>query len=199
MFSTAERIWDETGVETVYVLGSIEIMGQGGQVQRVRGVYEPGKRIIIQADNLRCSIDQIADHEIFHDKAFQTPGLIREIEDKIALRYGREEFNRVVDTYIERLRGIVDIAEDASLEEIEAAYQTVLEEIYADAYAGINAFGAHEQNSIHIQRNVVKITGEEIIVKDTKTAAGDRYVYVSPEMESLLKEYYRECVWQADA
>lgn len=143
MFSTAERIWDETGVETVYVLGGIEIMGQGGQVQRVRGVYESGKRIIIQADNLRCSIDQIADHEIFHDKAFQTPGLIREIEDKIALRYGREEFNRVVDTYIQRLRGIVDVTEDAGIEEIEAAYQAVLEEIYADAYAGINAFGTN--------------------------------------------------------
>nr|WP_325180700.1 site-specific integrase [uncultured Oscillibacter sp.] len=57
----------------------------------------------------------------------------------------------------------------------------------------------YERKSIHIQRNVVKITGEDIIVKDTKTAAGDRYVYFSPEMESLLKEYYRECVWQADA
>ena len=56
-----------------------------------------------------------------------------------------------------------------------------------------------EKSSIHIQRNVVKITGEDIIVKDTKTAAGDRYVYFSPEMESLLKEYHRECVWQADA
>nr|WP_325178521.1 site-specific integrase [uncultured Oscillibacter sp.] len=57
----------------------------------------------------------------------------------------------------------------------------------------------YERKSIHIQRNVVKITGEDIIVKDTKTAAGDRYVYFSPEVESLLKEYYRECVWQADA
>lgn len=57
----------------------------------------------------------------------------------------------------------------------------------------------YEKNSIHIQRNVVKITGEDIIVKDTKTAAGARYVYFSPEMESLLKEYHRECVWQANA
>lgn len=57
----------------------------------------------------------------------------------------------------------------------------------------------YERKSIHIRRNVVKITGEDIIVKDTKSAAGDRYVYFSPEMESLLKEYYRECVWQADA
>lgn len=143
MFSTAERIWDETGVETVYVLGSIEVAEGDGQTVRVRGVYEPEKRIVIQADNLRCTIDQIADHEIFHDKAFQTPGLVREIEDRIAERYGREEFNRVVDTYIQRLRGVVDLPEDASGEEIEAAYLAVLEEIYADAYAGINAFGAN--------------------------------------------------------
>ena len=143
MFSTAERIWDETGVETVYVLGSIEVAEGDGQTVRVRGVYEPEKRIVIQADNLRCTIDQIADHEIFHDKAFRTPGLVREIEDRITERYGREEFNRVVDTYIQRLRGVVDLPEDASGEEIGAAYLAVLEEICADAYAGINAFGAN--------------------------------------------------------
>ena len=56
-----------------------------------------------------------------------------------------------------------------------------------------------ERNSIHIQRNVVKLTGEEVFTKPPKTAAGDRYVYFSPEMESLLKEYRRECDWQADA
>lgn len=143
MFSTAERVWDETGVETAYVLGGIEVMDRDGQSRRVRGVYERGKRIIIQADNMRCTIDQIADHEVFHDKAFQTPGLIREIEDKITRMYGREAFNRVVDIYIQRLRGIVDVPEDASGEEIEAAFEAVLEEIYADAYAGINAFGAN--------------------------------------------------------
>lgn len=32
----------------------------------------------------------------------------------------------------------------------------------------------YEKNSIHIQRNVVKIAGEDIIVKDTKATAGDR-------------------------
>ena len=55
------------------------------------------------------------------------------------------------------------------------------------------------ERSIHIQRNVVKITGEEIIVKDTKTSSGDRYVYFSPEMESLLREYHRECAWETEA
>ena len=46
-----------------------------------------------------------------------------------------------------------------------------------------------QERSIHIQRNVVKVTGEDIIIKETKTAAGDRYVYFSLEMESLLREF----------
>ena len=53
--------------------------------------------------------------------------------------------------------------------------------------------------SIHIQRNVVKVTGEEIFAKETKTVAGDRYVYFFLEMESLLQEFQRECVWETEA
>ena len=55
------------------------------------------------------------------------------------------------------------------------------------------------ERSIHIQRNVVKVTGEDIIVKETKTSSGDRYVYFSSEMESLLREYRRECEWETEA
>ena len=49
------------------------------------------------------------------------------------------------------------------------------------------------EKSIHICRNVVKVTGEDIIVKEPKTAAGDRYVYFSLEIASLLKEYQSFC------
>ena len=52
-----------------------------------------------------------------------------------------------------------------------------------------------EQRSIHICRNAVKVTDEEIFVKEPKTRAGDRYVYFSAEMESLLREYQRECAY----
>ena len=50
-----------------------------------------------------------------------------------------------------------------------------------------------EQRSIHICRSAVKITGDEIFVKEPKTRSGDRYVYFSAEMESLLREYRRAC------
>ena len=49
------------------------------------------------------------------------------------------------------------------------------------------------EKSIHICRNVVKVTGEDILVKEPKTTAGDRYVYFSLEMASLLKEYRSFC------
>ena len=52
-----------------------------------------------------------------------------------------------------------------------------------------------EQRSIHICRSAVKITGDEIFVKEPKTRAGDRYVYFSAEMESLLREYRQECAY----
>ena len=57
----------------------------------------------------------------------------------------------------------------------------------------------YQDRSIHIQRNVVKVTGEEILVKAPKTIAGDRYVYFSAEMESLLREYRRECEWETES
>ena len=46
-----------------------------------------------------------------------------------------------------------------------------------------------QERFIHIQRNVVKVTGEEIIVKDAKLLAGDWYVYFSLETGSLLQEF----------
>ncbi len=141
--TTAKRVQEETGITPSFVLGQIPV-NTGSGITRVRGVYSPGS-IIIQADHMRLTTDQIADHEIFHDKATQTPGLIRELEDRIVERYGPEEFGKIVETYIQKLRGVIDIPENASPDEIDEAYLAVMEEIMADAYAGINAFAAHAE------------------------------------------------------
>lgn len=45
----------------------------------------------------------------------------------------------------------------------------------------------------------MKVTDEEIFTKAPKTVSGDRYVYFSLEMESLLREYHQECVWETEA
>lgn len=142
--ATAERVYQETGLPVTFVLGSIPVKTASGGVRNVRGVYG-ADRIILQADNLRVTTDQIADHEIYHDKAFQTPGLNRDIEEQIMAQYSAEEFADVVRTYVEKLRGVVDLPANASAAEIDEAVLAIKEEIFADAYAGINSFGAHAE------------------------------------------------------
>ncbi len=50
--------------------------------------------------------------------------------------------------------------------------------------------------TLHIQRTVVKLSGEKIFTKPPKTASGDRLVYLSQEMCRLLRAWKRECAWQ---
>ena len=87
----------------------------------------------------------------------------------------------------------------AALEEESIKYETFFKLIIATGMrrgecCGLKWYDVNfNERSIHICRNVVKVTGEDIIVKEPKTAAGDRYVYFSAEMASLLKEYRKFC------
>ena len=92
----------------------------------------------------------------------------------------------------------------AALEEESLKYETYFKLIIATGMRRGECCGLQwgdinwQERSIHIQRNVVKVTGEEIIVKETKTMAGDRYVYFSLEMGSLLREFQQECSWETE-
>ena len=121
LISTAEQVRGVTGREVRYVLGSIEVRTTDGETRRVRGVWQPSGDIIIQADNLRVSPQQIADHEIYHELAAQDTGLDYTVEERIREQFGEEEFARVVETYIQKLHGIVDLPANASESEFEAA------------------------------------------------------------------------------
>lgn len=156
LISTAEQVRGATGRDVQYVLGSIEVRTADGNTRRVRGVWQPGGDIIIQADNLRVSPQQIADHEIYHDLAAQDTGLDYTVEERIREQFGEEEFARVVETYIQKLHGIVDLPANASESEFEAALARIKQEIFADAYAGINAFGAHAERFADPTRETVK-------------------------------------------
>lgn len=179
MQATAERVWYETGKEVTYVLGRIELEGGDGELHYVRGVYSENG-IILQADNMRLSIDQIADHEIFHDKAAQSPGLLSQIEERIVERYGREELDKALDTYIRKLRGVIDMPENATQFAMDNALQAVLEEVFADAYAGINAFSARAER---FNETVEQALNERGIGRGTQTDAATEQTTGPPEGE----------------
>lgn len=177
----AERIQRETGKKITMVLGAIPVRTKGG-VQRVRGVWASGG-IIIQADNLNVSASQIASHEIFHEYADQNPGLIQAVEQSIREKYSEEEFDRVLDAYIRKLRGIIDIPENAADYEVEQALLDIKNEIFADAYADINAFG---EKAGKYQENV-RQTLEDRGIVDTgrETAAATERRTGPPEKFSV--------------
>lgn len=192
--ATAERVRQETGLAVTYVLGSIPVRDAGGVVRNVRGVYT-ADQIILQADNLRVTTDQIADHEIFHDKAFQTPGLVRDVELRIMEQFTPEEFAGVVQTYVEKLRGVVDVPANATPDEIDEALAVIKEEIMADAYAGINAFSAHAerfQGAVEETLEEKGIGRETAAATDRTTGPPDRYSYGGKNANRADSESQRE-------
>lgn len=196
LISTAERVRGVTGREVRYVLGSIEVRTTAGETRRVRGVWQPRGDIIIQADNLRVSPQQIADHEIYHELAVQDTGLDYTVEERIREQFGEEEFARVVETYIQKLHGIVDLPANASESEFEAALARIKQEIFADAYAGINAFGAHAERFAEPARETVRERAG--LSRENENATRDR---TGPPAErySIDEEYATELeLWNRD-
>ena len=181
----AEDVYWRTGKEVEYVLGALEVYGSDGSTRRVRGVWREDGAIIIQADNMRVSAQQIAEHETYHEIAAQNPGTDYAVEERIREQFGEEEFARVVENYIQKLHGIVDLPADAGEAEFEAALARVKQEIYADAYAGINAFGAHAERFRDVARETVEERtrgeyrgdNEEATRSTTGPPAGERYSY----------------------
>lgn len=79
----------------------------------VRGLITDSK-IVVQADRTRLSAAQVAEHELYHSAAETSPGTNWYCEQKIKDKYGEKEFNKVVEKYIEKLRGIIDIPENVA-------------------------------------------------------------------------------------
>lgn len=160
---TVNRLEEESGKHVTVVLGQIQIKTKSG-LKKVRGVYN-NDGIILQADNLNLMAGQIGNHELMHHYIRENPGLAQQVEDEIVGQYGREEMSRTIDKYIERLRGVVDLQEGMTDREYNEALQRVKDEIICDAYAGINAFGAHAERYQEPTQRVMQRRG---IIREPK-------------------------------
>lgn len=166
-------VYRRTGQRVTFVVGNIQVRA-AGKTRAVRGVWTPGG-IYVQADNAGYSAAQIAAHEVYHDLAANTPGLDADVKQRIIERYGEDEFRRVAQVYIERLRGVYDVPDGAEYDPalMDTYFGSILQEIYADAYAGINAFGAHAERFADAARvTVAERTG--VATGETEAATRNR-------------------------
>ena len=166
-------VYRRTGQRVTFVVGNIQVRA-AGKTRAVRGVWTPGG-IYVQADNAGYSAAQIAAHEVYHDLAANTPGLDADVKQRIIERYGEDEFRRVAQVYIERLRGVYNVPDGAEHDPalMDTYFASILQEIYADAYAGINAFGAHAERFADAARvTVAERTG--MATGETEAATRNR-------------------------
>ena len=137
MRQTAAAVEKATGCEVVYVLKGIEL--QTGDF--ARGVYT-GDRIIIQCDHNKLSVKKIGAHEAFHAFAARDRGLVSRLRERILEAGGGKALDETLGIYIQKLAKSVGLRENMDADSYEAAMNKIVEEIFADAYAGINAYGA---------------------------------------------------------
>ena len=183
MSQLADRIHNETDKGVTYVMGRIQIRHSDGTVGYARGVIT-GDRIIVQADHLRIPMEQIADHEAYHAKVDATSrALNEEIRRHIIETFSEEQYRAVLETYVKQLRCVYNLTEAKTVEEYEETLNIIEEEIFADAYAGINAFGAGADqftgavNERMDQLYMGKIRNQDNGTEEPTGPPSDRYSY----------------------
>lgn len=169
MVQVAQEVQKKTGATVTYVMGGMEVTHTDGSVGKVRGVQMPGQ-IIVQADHSKLSVEQIANHEAFHELASRDVEMVRTAEERIKARYDTDEFNAVVATYIQKLQGVIDIPANGTAEQINEAFYRIMEEICADAYAGINAFGVQASQYQETIQELVQERGTVAPSRETAKA-----------------------------
>lgn len=191
MSQLADRIYNETGKGVTYVMGRIQIRHSDGTVGYARGVIT-GDRIIIQADNLRVPMEQIADHEAYHAKVDATSrALNEEIRRHIIETFSEEQYRAVLETYVKQLRCVYNLTEARTVEEYEETMNIIEEEIFADAYAGINAFSAGADqftgavNERMDQLYMGKIRNQDNGTEEPTGPPADRFSYEDQQRHSL--------------
>ncbi len=130
-----ERAFRLTGLRPTFVLGSIEFRQGNGALRRARGAYN-GQYLVIQCDSATATVTQLGLHEAWHALSRYAPGMIRAAEERIRAQYDEAAFARVVDIYTEKLAGTVNFSESMTEDKYERALDALLDEIFADAYAG---------------------------------------------------------------
>lgn len=126
----AERFLKAEGFEKVkFVLGAMEIRdGRSGQVVKAEGFID-GANVWIRADSKLYTMHQLAAHESFHMASQMDQNLRSRLANRLMEEYG-VEFDEMIAKYIEAYQGCYGLEDPDAWDYIE--------EILADAYAGMN-------------------------------------------------------------
>lgn len=113
-----------------FTVGSISVENQRAKVTRYVDGAAVGDTVWVNATAKKWSVQQLADHEAFHRQVQDAPYLLDSVRAVLADELGDSGIRELAQRYAEAYEGCYDGAE----------LDAYIEEICADAYAGMDRF-----------------------------------------------------------
>lgn len=123
------RVYSVTGKHLRFVVGMMEIHGTR-DVHPIKGV-RTDTDIIVKADHPYLTPTKIALHEMFHELVAQYPQLRERAWESTRNKFTDQQIGEIADLY------------RTNLQDVYSTDEAIMDEVLADAYAGINMFGAN--------------------------------------------------------
>lgn len=190
----------EQGAKVVFFRGDLEIVEpQTGKAVKAEGLLQTNEdgsvTYYIREDKINRPAEKIYRHEEFHQLAQNKTGLMAELVRLLESKYGTQELAALVNRYVEAYDGIYGrFDESMTADEQEKLVMLYMEEVFADAYAGIK----RGSRSIRSAEDVLQSRTSELEtaqenlrgMQSQNAPPGQRYLYAgqtarTADMDSL--------------
>lgn len=161
--------YKQTGKKTTFTLDPIRL-ANGRNVNAVN--TKDG--LIVQANHGRYSPEQLSDHEMMHEFIREDSGLRSAIRDAILENYDGDEYWAILEEYVRKHRGVYDLSELSEGEAQERLDDLAEEELFCDAYAGMNKFAQHAERYQETVRGTYAERGNPVQRSRQNAAATER-------------------------
>lgn len=162
------REQQKKGRQVIYFVGEMEMKSKDGSTYSARGaISKDGKRIWVRADHPTLTVEQIIKHEEYHAAARKDKTLNERLKAQLSDRYVEEWVGDLSYVYTNLY------FTDENGEVTETA-ENILEEILADAYAGIDVLEGEDVSAARATEatDAVKEAVQEADNKKTATDGG---------------------------
>lgn len=150
-----------------FTVGSISVENQRAKVTRYADGVAAGNSVWVNATAKKWSVQQLADHEAFHRQVQDTPGLLDSVRAVLADELGDSGIRELAQRYAEAYEGCYDGAE----------LDAYIEEICADAYAGMDRFPEEKAKIIQKAAQRAQETQQEAEENGGTRGPPEKYSY----------------------
>lgn len=181
MKAAAETLRGAGFTDVHFTVGSISVENQRAKVTRYADGVAAGNSVWVNATAKKWSVQQLADHEAFHRQVQDAPGLLDSVRAVLADELGEDGIRELAQRYAEAYEGCYDGAE----------LDAYIEEICADAYAGMDRFPEEKAKIIQKAAQRAQETQQEAEENDGTRGPPEKYS-VDKRFSADVAEWYRE-------